>query len=206
MVAVIPQRPELFAASLRFNVDPLKAHTDAELCGALCQVGLAPLLGLDHQGRGDGGKGLLSGGLPPSSEAVTAALSMSISDGGSSLSEGEKQLISLARALLRRTPIVVVDEATANVDYVTDRLVQTMLKEHERFASATVLSIAHRLSTILESDKLLVLNAGKVVAFAPPAELLGAGGGGGGGGKGPLRETREVKEAFRKLLQREVLV
>merc|ERR1711871_1025 len=137
-------------------------------------------------------------GIDGPTAALFKALDAPVSEGGSSLSEGEKQLISLARALLRRSPIVVVDEATANVDYTTDQHIQQMLKEHERFASATVLSIAHRLTTILDSDKLLVLNGGKVVGFAAPSELLGL-----TPDECKLGETSKVKNAFRSLLRRQ---
>jgi ABC-type multidrug transport system fused ATPase/permease subunit len=93
-----------------------------------------------------------------------------VADGGENLSTGERQLVCLARALLRHARVLVLDEATASVDVATDALVQRMLRE--AFAGCTVLTIAHRMNTILDSDKVLVLDGGGVAEFGPPAELL----------------------------------
>ena len=93
-----------------------------------------------------------------------------VADGGENLNTGERQLVCLARALLRHARVLVLDEATASVDVATDALVQRMLRE--AFAGCTVLTIAHRMNTILDSDKVLVLDGGGVAEFGPPAELL----------------------------------
>jgi ABC-type branched-subunit amino acid transport system ATPase component len=145
-LAIIPQEATLFAGTLRYNRDPLARCSDAELTAALEQVGLA------EAARALGGLG------------------GRIADGGENLSVGERQLVCLARALLRRARVLVLDEATANVDGATDALVQRMLRE--AFAGATVLVIAHRIDTIMDSDKVLVLDGGRVAEFGAPAELL----------------------------------
>lgn len=93
-----------------------------------------------------------------------------IDEGGSNLSAGQRQLMCLGRALLRRSNILVLDEATAAVDPESDKEIQSVIKRE--FAHATIFVIAHRLNTILDCDKILVLNEGKVAEFAPPGELL----------------------------------
>ena len=101
---------------------------------------------------------------------MTNGLHSIVHEGGSNLSVGQKQLICLARAILKMSKILVIDEATANVDQTTDRLLQQTLREH--FASATIIAIAHRLDTVMDYDKVLVLGNGRVLEFGPPAELL----------------------------------
>lgn len=93
-----------------------------------------------------------------------------INSGGSNLSVGEKQLICLARAILKKTKILIIDEATANVDYKTDQVIQKTIRE--QFKECTVLTIAHRLATVVDSSRILCLSEGQVVNFAKPSELL----------------------------------
>jgi ATP-binding cassette subfamily C (CFTR/MRP) protein 1 len=150
-LAIIPQDPTLFAGELRYNLDPLGAHSDLELLGALERVGL-----------GEAARAL--GGLGGK-----------VAEGGENLSTGERQLVCLARALLRKARVLVLDEATASVDVATDALVQRMLRE--AFAGCTVLTIAHRINTIVDSDRILVLDAGEVAEFGAPQELLAREGG-----------------------------
>jgi len=99
-------------------------------------------------------------------------LQSNISEGGSNFSVGQRQLVCLARAILRENRILVMDEATANVDPQTDALIQTTIRN--KFKDCTVLTIAHRLHTIMDSDKVMVLDAGHIVEFAAPFELLTA--------------------------------
>lgn len=93
-----------------------------------------------------------------------------ITESGHNFSVGQRQMVCLARAILRENRILVMDEATANVDPQTDALVQTTIRQ--KFKDCTVLTIAHRLNTIMDSDKVLVMDAGRAVEFAPPYELL----------------------------------
>lgn len=93
-----------------------------------------------------------------------------MSDGGSNFSMGQRQLVCLARAILRNNKILILDEATANVDPETDRLIQTTIRD--RFRNCTVLTIAHRLHTVMDNDRVLVVDAGQVVEFGHPFELL----------------------------------
>ncbi|CAF0879243.1 unnamed protein product [Adineta ricciae] len=143
-ISIIPQDPVLFNDTLRINLDPFGEYSDTEIWTALEEVQLK----LD----------------------VVGGLQQQITEGGSNLSVGQRQLICLARALLRKNKILVIDEATANVDHKTDELIQTSIRR--KFVNCTVLTIAHRLRTIIDSDKILVLSHGQVVEFASPYELL----------------------------------
>jgi ATP-binding cassette subfamily C (CFTR/MRP) protein 1 len=93
-----------------------------------------------------------------------------ITEGGDNISVGQRQLVCLARALLRRSKILVLDEATASVDVATDALIQETIRRE--FANSTVLTIAHRLNTILDYDRVIVLDKGEIVEFASPQQLL----------------------------------
>lgn len=145
-LAVIPQSPTILSGTVRYNLDPFHQHSDESIWSALdaCQ-----LRGLVHS----------LGGL----DGELAEL-------GSNLSVGECQLICVARALLRPSKVLLVDEATANVDARTDALIQRVLRE--KFADRTVIVIAHRLQTILDMDKIIVMSAGRVAEVGSPAELL----------------------------------
>lgn len=97
-------------------------------------------------------------------------LDAELTEGGSNFSVGQRQLICLARAILRNNKILVLDEATANVDHKTDQLIQATIRE--RFQDCTVITIAHRLNTIIDADRVLVLDAGKAIEFDMPYVLL----------------------------------
>ncbi|CAG9768636.1 unnamed protein product [Ceutorhynchus assimilis] len=142
-ISIIPQVPTLFSASLRYNLDPFGKSTDEQLWKALEQVELK------------------QGG---------ATLDSAVSEGGANFSAGQRQLICLARAIVRNNKVLVMDEATANVDQHTDSLIQTTIRE--AFKDCTVITIAHRLNTIIDCDKVLVMDHGEAVEFAPPNELL----------------------------------
>ncbi|XP_067646383.1 probable multidrug resistance-associated protein lethal(2)03659 [Eurosta solidaginis] len=146
-ISIIPQEPVLFSGTMRYNLDPFDEYSDAKLWEALDEVEL---------------KGVLSD-LP-------TGLQSKISEGGTNFSVGQRQLVCLARAILRENKILVLDEATANVDPQTDALIQTTIRS--KFRNCTVLTIAHRLHTIMDSDKVLVMDAGRAVEFGSPFELL----------------------------------
>ena len=146
-MAVITQDPVLFSGSLRRNLDPFSLHEDRDLWGALEDVQLKTMV-----------------------QQLPDQLENKLKESGSNFSVGERQLLCLARALLQRSKIIVLDEATANVDYKTDRLIQDVIRN--RFKDSTVLTIAHRLNTIMDYDKVLVMDQGRVVEFDNPEVLL----------------------------------
>ncbi|XP_046973503.1 ATP-binding cassette sub-family C member 4-like isoform X1 [Vanessa cardui] len=146
-ISIIPQEPVLFSGTMRHNLDPFDEYPDQVLWRALEEVELK--------------------------EAVTelpAGLSSRMSEGGGNFSVGQRQLVCLARAIVRRNRLLVLDEATANVDPQTDALIQTTIRN--KFADCTVLTIAHRLHTVMDSDKVLVMDAGQMVEFDHPHMLL----------------------------------
>ncbi|RWS29684.1 ABC transporter ABCC1-like protein [Leptotrombidium deliense] len=146
-LTIIPQDPVLFSGTLRFNLDPFDAYSDSQIWTAL-----------EHSHL----KQFVSG--------LEKGLSHEISEGGENLSVGQRQLVCLARALLRKSKILVLDEATAAVDMETDSLIQTTIKNE--FANCTTLTIAHRIQTILECDRVMVIDKGNVIEFDSPHVLL----------------------------------
>lgn len=142
-LSIIPQNPVLFTGTLRSNLDPYRRHTDNVLWKALEEVYI---------------------------KDIVKDLNDEIAEGGSNFSIGQRQLICLARAVLKNNKILVLDEATANVDPNTETLIQKTIKE--KFADCTVFTIAHRLETIMNSDKILVLDKGKLIEFDSPSSLL----------------------------------
>ncbi|KAG0235680.1 hypothetical protein BGW42_004919 [Actinomortierella wolfii] len=147
-LAIIPQDPTLFSGTIRDNLDPFNQFTDADLWAALERAHLKQHVATQ-----------LVGGL-----------SARVSQNGDNFSVGQRSLLCLARALLRKTKVLVLDEATASVDVQTDELIQRTIRTE--FADRTILTIAHRIKTVMDSDRILVLDAGRVVEFASPAELI----------------------------------
>ncbi|EDW47093.1 GM21118 [Drosophila sechellia] len=146
-ISIIPQEPVLFSGTMRYNLDPFDEYSDEKLWGCLEEVKLKDVVS----------------DLPD-------GLASKISEGGTNFSVGQRQLVCLARAILRENRILVMDEATANVDLQTDGLIQATIRS--KFRDCTVLTIAHRLHTIIDSDKVMVMDAGRVVEFGSPYELL----------------------------------
>ncbi|PRQ29587.1 putative xenobiotic-transporting ATPase [Rosa chinensis] len=147
VLSIIPQSPVLFSGTVRFNLDPFGEHNDADLWEALERAHLKDVIRRNSFG-----------------------LDAEVFEGGENFSVGQRQLVSLARALLRRSKILVLDEATAAVDVRTDALIQKTIREE--FKSCTMLIIAHRLNTIIDCDRILVLDAGQVLEHGSPEELL----------------------------------
>lgn len=147
-ISIIPQDPVLFSGTLRRNLDPFGIYPDYDLWRALAEVEMKENF-YEIEGFG---------------------LETRIMDRGSNLSVGQRQLICLARAILRNNKILVLDEATANVDPHTDALIQSTIRN--KFSECTVLTVAHRLNTIMDSDKVLVMDSGSVVEFDHPFNLL----------------------------------
>ncbi|XP_050553313.1 ATP-binding cassette subfamily C member 4 [Spodoptera frugiperda] len=139
------KEPVLFSGTIRKNLDPFDQYPDSVLITALDNVEL--------QEEGD-----------------ESPLYKQVSEGGSNFSVGQRQLVCLARAIVHNDRILVLDEATANVDAQTDQLIQTAIRSH--FNNCTVLTIAHRLNTIIDSDKILVLDAGRLMEYDHPHLLL----------------------------------
>ncbi|KAK7205781.1 P-loop containing nucleoside triphosphate hydrolase protein [Myxozyma melibiosi] len=166
-LAIIPQDPTLFSGTVRSNLDPFDQYSDSALFEALRRVHL-----IDS-----------SSDRTASSSATTEEtqfniftdLDSPISESGSNLSQGQRQLMCLARSLLKSPQIIFLDEATASIDYATDALLQKTIREE--FRKSTIMTIAHRLRSIIDYDRILVLDAGKIVEFATPFELIAKEGG-----------------------------
>jgi ABC-type multidrug transport system fused ATPase/permease subunit len=181
-LAIIPQDPVLFSGTVRSNLDPFDHHTDTELRDSLERVHL--IGGSTHTPSVAGDAATASGSTTPVESTITtpkntnlfADLSSAISEGGLNLSQGQRQLLCLARAIVARPRVMVLDEATSAVDMHTDALIQRSIREE--FTDATLLVIAHRLSTIADFDRVLVLSDGRVAEFGTPRELWEMGEGG----------------------------
>ncbi|XP_078259159.1 ATP-binding cassette sub-family C member 4 [Rhinoraja longicauda] len=146
-MSIIPQDPVLFTGTMRKNLDPFDEHTDEALWNALEEVQLKEVV-----------------------EELPHKLMAELAEAGSNFSVGQRQLVCLARAVLRKSKILIIDEATANVDARTDNLIQQTIRE--KFEQCTVLTIAHRLNTIIDSDRILVLDKGRVAEYEEPYILL----------------------------------
>jgi len=146
-LAIIPQDPVLFEGTLRSNLDPFNQYADAELWNALRSVHLAEFV-----------------------QSTALKLEHAVTENGENLSVGQRQLLCLGRALLRKSKILVMDEATAAVDFETDALIQKTIRTE--FADRTVLTIAHRINTIIDYDRVLVLDKGTIAEFDKPSVLL----------------------------------
>ncbi|KAK8437180.1 ABC bile acid transporter [Phyllosticta citricarpa] len=174
-LAIIPQDPVLFSGTVRSNLDPFGEHADDELREALQRVHLVSAADFACEPDQSSGSGSGSGANSNANNTNTnanpfASLSTTISEGGSNLSQGQRQLLCLARAIIARPKIMMLDEATSAVDKATDERIQRSVRE--QFDNSTLLVIAHRLSTIVDFDRILVLSEGRVVEFGTPLELM----------------------------------
>ncbi|KAJ7265915.1 P-loop containing nucleoside triphosphate hydrolase protein [Mycena haematopus] len=157
-ITIIPQNPTILSGSLRSTLDVFGEYSDAEVFEALRRVHLIP-------------------SSDPSCETLDTVnlnifrdLDSLVSEGGENFSAGEKQLLCMARALLKRSKILLMDEATASVDYATDELIGKTISE--QFAHSTLVTIAHRIRSVVTYDKIMVLDQGKIAEFDRPGTLL----------------------------------
>ncbi|VAH73935.1 unnamed protein product [Triticum turgidum subsp. durum] len=146
-LSIIPQEPTLFRGSVRSNVDPLGLYTDQDIWEALDKCQLKKTISV----------------LPELLEAP-------VSDDGENWSAGQRQLFCLARVLLSRNRILVLDEATASIDSATDAILQRVIKQE--FSGCTVITIAHRVPTVTDSDIVMVLSYGKLIEYDRPSRLM----------------------------------
>lgn len=146
-LGIIPQNPVLFSGTIRSNMDPFNEYTDDAIWDALAKCSMRQAV-LD----------------------MPDELLGPVAEYGENLSQGQRQLLCLGRALLKKCRILLLDEATSSVDYETDQEIQRTIRE--AFVGCTVLTIAHRVNTIMDSDKILVMKDGVAAEFAPPKELL----------------------------------
>lgn len=196
-ITIVPQDPTLFTGTLRTNLDPFGLFTDEEIFTALRRVQLISSFG-QESASADSASPTVSSAAPTlnassaphtgtfgseisestlirfvsntrENKNVFHDLSSSVSESGSNLSQGQRQLLCLARALLKSPRVLLMDEATASIDYATDAKIQDTLRE---LKDNTIITIAHRLQTIIDYDKVLVLEKGEVVEFDDPWQLI----------------------------------
>ena len=151
-ISVIPQSPILYGGcTLRENLDPFGNYDDVQVNNALEDVHMLDAI-----------------------TSLPLGLDSLVADGGLNFSVGQRQLLCLARAILRKNKILVLDEPTANVDSLTDKLLQEAVAKS--FEGATIIAVAHRLDTVIDYDKILVLGHGSVLEYGSPNELIQKGG------------------------------
>ena len=150
-LGIVPQEPKIFSGTLKFNVDPMGNYTDIEINNALTEVGLFKLM--EENGRD-----------------ISQQLEMKLDINGGNLSLGEKQLICLARIFLRKNKIVVMDEATSNIDNKTDILIQNAVDKI--FRNSTLITIAHKIPDLNKYDKIMIMDEGCLIEYDTPYNLL----------------------------------
>jgi len=186
-ITIIPQDPTLYKGNLRYNLDPTGGISDNKMVALLKEAGLDAIIlkkkseDEEKKKEKEREKAKAAGKDVKVSEEKeekpkeqslddTALLNFEIGENGDNLSSGEKALICICRAILRPAKIVILDEATANIDIETEQVIQKLIKKS--FKDCTMITIAHRLQTIMESDKVMVMSYGKVAEFNTPKDLL----------------------------------
>jgi ABC-type multidrug transport system fused ATPase/permease subunit len=174
-ITIVPQDPTLFTGTIRSNLDPFGLFSDEEIFTALRRV---HLIGSSTSGTATPmttSTAVEPNGMNGSTASVVDNknvfhnLDSLVSESGSNLSQGQRQLLCLARALLKKPRVLMMDEATASIDYTTDAKIQETLRE---LHDSTIITIAHRLQTIIDYDKVLVLDHGRVIEFDHPWTLI----------------------------------
>ena len=163
IISVIPQDPHLFSGTIRYNLDPFSIHSDEEIWHALESAHIKEFISNNNQGDSENGNNIGNAGL---------GLLTIVEENGKNFSVGQRQLLSLARAILRKCSIILMDEVSASVDFVTDQLIQKTIRTSEALKQATIITIAHRLRTIADCDLIAVIQDGKVFECGSPYELL----------------------------------
>ncbi|KAJ3218401.1 hypothetical protein HDU67_005724 [Dinochytrium kinnereticum] len=166
-ITMVPQDPVLFEGTVRSNIDPFGTIPDVDLWAALKRVHLVHSTPQQGYMEANNDEETIHG---EASVEKVITLDTTVSGGGSNFSMGQRQLLCLARALARRSRIIVMDEATASVDMETDSRIQETIRKE--FKDSTVITIAHRLKTIMDYDRVIVMDAGKVVENNSPLNLL----------------------------------
>lgn len=162
-ITIIPQDPTLFTGTIKSNLDPYDEYTNQEIFRALKRVNLVRSEELER---------FHNDTSSISSENVNKFLDLEseITEGGGNISQGQRQLMCLARSLLRSPKIILLDEATASIDYASDAKIQNTIRKE--FSGSTILTIAHRLRSVIDYDKILVMDAGEVKEYDHPYSLL----------------------------------
>uniref|UniRef100_D8Q0Y8 Multidrug resistance-associated ABC transporter n=1 Tax=Schizophyllum commune (strain H4-8 / FGSC 9210) TaxID=578458 RepID=D8Q0Y8_SCHCM len=175
-ITFIPQDATLFSGTLRDNLDPFGEHEDSEIFDVLERVGM---IGTTIASRADTPTGGSQATPAPSSPTssitnveakTTIGPSTQVSPGGTNFSQGQRQLVAMARALLRQSSVIILDEATSSIDFATDRKIQQTIREE--FGRSLLITVAHRLRTVIDYDRLIVLDKGQIAEFDTPANLI----------------------------------
>ncbi|KAJ8589109.1 P-loop containing nucleoside triphosphate hydrolase protein [Rhizopogon salebrosus TDB-379] len=176
----IPQDATLFSGTLRDNLDPFSEHEDNECLDVLHRVQMINDSAYQSQRTSrapsrtstpdDAASSAASTAVADVDTKTTITLDTQVSAGGTNFSQGQRQLIAMARALLRRSSIIVLDEATSSIDFETDAKIQATIREE--FTESLLLTVAHRLRTVIDYDRLIVLDKGEVAEFDTPLKLI----------------------------------
>lgn len=169
-VGIIPQDPQMFTGTIKTNLDPYDEYSDEQIFESLRRVNLISMDELNTL-KSNGYKKVASSEENTNSNVNKFLnLSNTISEGGSNISQGQRQLICLARTLLRQPKVILLDEATASLDYKSDQIIQQTVREE--FSNCTIMTIAHRLKTVIDYDKIAVLDNGELREYDHPYSLL----------------------------------